>query len=93
MTDFDGQIAYANPTLARLFGEERPEDMIGQNIAAYYNEEYLRRRKDVLIPTLLQEGRWNSETSIFSRGGKPIQISQSTFLSGTRMEIPFGLRL
>ena len=30
MSDFDGRIAYANPTLCRLFGEEEPEDVVGR---------------------------------------------------------------
>ena len=80
MTDLDGRIAYANSAVARLFGEERPENMVGKNIAAYYSEEYLRRRKGEMIPCLLRVGHWHVETTISPRVGEPRTISQSTFL-------------
>ncbi len=80
MTDLDGRIAYANSTVARLFGEERPENMVGQSIAAYYTEEYLQRRKEEMIPCLLRVGHWHVETTILPRGTEPRTISQSTFL-------------
>ena len=67
MTDLDGRIAYANSTVARLFGEERPENMVGKNIAAYYTEEYSQRRKEEMIPCLLRVGHWHVETTILPR--------------------------
>ena len=73
MSDFDGRIVYANPTLCRLFGEEKPEDVIGKNVSAYYPEEYVQRRKDELIPALLREGHWHIEQTVLPRHGKPIQ--------------------
>ena len=80
MSDFDGRIIYANSTLCRLFGEEKPEDVIGKNVSAYYPEEYLQRRKEELIPALLREGHLHIEQTVFARTGKPIQTLQSTFL-------------
>ncbi|MGO9114674.1 MAG: PAS domain-containing protein, partial [Thermoguttaceae bacterium] len=72
MADFDGRIAYANPTLCRLFAEEKPEDVIGKNISAFYPEEYVQRRKDEMIPALLQEGYWCAEVTVLPRHGKPV---------------------
>ena len=80
MSDLDGRIAYVNPTLCRLFGEEKPEDVIGKNVSTYYPEEYVQRRKDELIPALLREGHWHIEQTVLPRHGKPIQTLQSTFL-------------
>ena len=80
MSDFDGRIVYANPTLCRMFGENEPEDVIGKNVSAYYPKEYVQRRKEELIPALLRGGHWHIEPTILPRHGRPIQTLQSTFL-------------
>ena len=91
MSDFDGRIVYANPTLCRLFGEEKPEDVIGKNVSAYYPEEYVQRRKDELIPALLREGHWHIEQTVLPRRGEPIQTLQSTFLIRDEGGNPFRI--
>ena len=80
MSDCDGHILYANPSLCRLFGEARAEDVIGKHVSAYYPGEYLQRRKDELIPALLRDGHLHIEQAVLPCHGKPIQILQSTFL-------------
>ncbi len=91
MSDFDGRIIYANSTLCRLYGEEKPEDVIGKNVSAYYPQEYLRRRKGELIPALLREGHWHIEQNVLPRRGKPIQTLQSTFLIRDKDGSPFRI--
>ena len=44
MGDLDGRIAYVNPALCRLFGEDKPEDLIGASFLTYYPEEWKQRR-------------------------------------------------
>jgi len=80
ISDFDGRIVYANPTLCRLFDEAKPEDVIGQNVSRYYSEEYMERRKHEMIPALLREGHWQGEPSVLSRQGRTIPTRQDTFL-------------
>jgi len=80
MSDFDGRIAYVNPTLCRLLGEKTPEDVIGKSVFTYYADEFKQRRKTELIPALLREGGWHVEQTVLPRHGKPIQTLQSTFL-------------
>ena len=91
MSDWDGRIAYVNPTLARLFGEEKPEDVIGKNVSAYYPKEYVQRRKDELVPALLREGHWHMEQTVLPRHGKPISTLQSTFLIRDEKGDPFRI--
>jgi PAS domain S-box-containing protein len=88
MSDWDGRIAYVNPTLCRLFGEEKPEDVIGKNVSTYYPKEYVQRRKDDMIPGLLREGYWYIEQTVWARHGKPISTLQSTFLIRDENENP-----
>ncbi len=91
MSDFDGRIVYANSTLCRLFGEEKPGDVIGKHVSAYYPQEYLQRRKDELIPALLGEGHLHIEQNVLPRNGKPIQTLQSTFLIRDKDGSPFRI--
>ena len=92
MSDFDGRIVYANSTLCRLFGEEKPEDVIGKNVSAYYpagipakakggTDSCLCCGKD--IGTL---NRWSCHAT-----GKPIQTLQSTFLIRDEDGNPFRI--
>ncbi len=89
MSDFDGRIVYVNPMMCQLFGEEKPEDVIGQHLSAYYPQEYLQRRKKELIPALLREGHLHIEQTVLPRHGKPIQTLQSTFLIRDKDGGPF----
>ena len=91
MSDVCGRIVYANPTLCRLFGEEKPEDVIGRNVSTYYPEEYVQRRRDEVIPALLREGHLHIEQTVLPRHGRPIQTSQSTFLIRDESGNPFRI--
>ncbi len=89
MADLDGTIAYANPILCRLLGEEKLEDVIDKNISAYYPEDYLQRRRDEMIPALLREEYLHTETKVLQRHGNAIPIQQSTFLIRDENGNPF----
>jgi PAS domain S-box-containing protein len=91
MSEFDGRIAYANPTLCRLYGEGRPEDFVGKNIADYYPAEYMQRRSTEMLPALLRDGFWHAEVVFTPRDGKPIQTLQSTFLIRDENGNPFRI--
>ena len=69
--DEEARIAYVNPALCRLFGEDKPEDIIGKNLFDYYPEEWRERRKNEMLPMLEREGRWQGEYSSpkLARGG------------------------
>jgi PAS domain S-box-containing protein len=91
MSDVDGRIVYVNPTLCRLFGEEKPEDVIGKKVPAYYPEQYVQRRKEEIVPALLREGYWHAEQTVLPRHGKPISTLQSTFLIRDENGNPFRI--
>ena len=91
MADLEGHFVYANPTLCRLLGEERPEDVIGKHISTYYPEEHRQKPENEIIPAALREGHWEGERVILSRGGKRIPTLQNTFLVRDENGKPFRL--
>ena len=91
MSGFDGRIAYVNPTLCRLFGEDKPEDIIGRKTTSYYPEEYAEQRKLEMIPALLQDGYWHGELTALPRHGKPVPVLQSAFLIRDENGSPFRI--
>ncbi len=80
MSDLDGRVVYANSTLCRMYGEEKPEDVVGKHVSAYYPAEYMQLRKEKLIPALLRHGHWHIEQTLLPRQGKTILTLQNTFL-------------
>ncbi len=61
MADIDGQITYVNPFLARLFGVQSPDDVIGKHVSTFYPADYLPRREREIIPALRQREHWQGE--------------------------------
>ena len=84
MSDFVGRIVYANPTLCRMFGEEKPEDVIGKNVSSYYPEDLSQRRKNEMIPALLQEGDWYVEQTVLAMPRKTDPDFTKHFLDSGR---------
>jgi PAS domain S-box-containing protein len=80
MADLDGRISYVNPTLCRLFGEEKPEDVIGKDVSTYYTQEDKQKMADEIIPAVLRDGSWQGERLICSRHGTLTPALQSNFL-------------
>jgi PAS domain S-box-containing protein len=61
MADVDGRITYVNPFLARLFGAQSPDDVIGNHVSKYYPADYLTRREREIIPALRHREHWQGE--------------------------------
>ena len=80
MGDLDGRIAYVNPAMCRLVGEEKPEDMIGKRFWAYYPEGWAERRAKEVLPALERNGYWDAEQDVLSRQGKRIPTLHHVFL-------------
>ena len=77
--DLNGRIKYINSALCRMFGEERPEDTFGKNVALYYDQETQRRLSEEIFPHVLQEGSWDGELEIHSVKGNVVPTSNSLF--------------
>ena len=80
IADLNGRITYVNPTLCRLMGEERPEDVIGKHFFDYVAKESQQHIRAEYIPTILREGRWTGEGGLLTRQGTVTPIFNSSFL-------------
>jgi PAS domain S-box-containing protein len=60
----NGQITYVNPAISRLLAEGRPEDVIGNHVSKYYPKEFMEKREEEILPSLLREGHWEGEVVI-----------------------------
>jgi PAS domain S-box-containing protein len=80
MVDLDGRIAYANPTMCRLFGEADPANVIGNPIGQYYQEGVKERRTNEMLPALERDGIWAGELPMLSRQGTLVPTLHHAFL-------------
>ncbi|MCX7682741.1 MAG: LCP family protein [Anaerolineae bacterium] len=71
---------YANPILAGILHETRPEDLFGKPITAYYPRELHERVEKEVFPTVMREGRWSGELEFLSVRGERVPTIQSLFL-------------
>ena len=61
MADLEGRILYVNPFLARMYGKNSPDEVIGTHVSAYYPPDYLRRREREILPALRRGRHWQGE--------------------------------
>ena len=80
MADLDGCIAYINPALCRILGEERAEEAVGKNLSTYFSQESRRRGEEEILPALQQEGHWEGELPMLSRHGRSVPTWHNAFL-------------
>ncbi|MDY6952939.1 MAG: PAS domain S-box protein [Thermodesulfobacteriota bacterium] len=80
MADLEGHVTYANPTLCRLMGEERPEDPVGKHVRTYYPEEALPILENDILPAVFKEGEKTAEIPLLSRKGALTPTIQNVFL-------------
>jgi two-component system cell cycle response regulator len=75
-----GQIVYVNPALARLVGVSDREDLIGNNLVAYYPDDLQPMMKQTVLPTTLSRGRWKGELRLRSENGRQVPTFESYFI-------------
>jgi PAS domain S-box-containing protein len=80
MADLDGTIVYVNPTLCRLLGEEKSEDVIGKKFFSYYSEEIQNRLRNEVLSTVMRGEQWIDELAITSVQGKTTPTNENFFL-------------
>jgi PAS domain S-box-containing protein len=91
MADLEGHITYANPTLCRVLGAQKPEDAYGTNVADYYSKEDLPTLREKIIPAVIEQGHQTVEMPLLSADGKVTPSIQSIFLIRDDQGRPFRL--
>jgi PAS domain S-box-containing protein len=91
IADLEGRSVYVNPTLCRLCGEEKPEDIIGKHISNYCPEEERRALDSDILSVVLREGSWHGERVALSRDGRRIPVLEHAFLVHDENGTPFRL--
>ena len=89
MSDLEGRIVYVNPALCRMFGELKPEDVIGSNVSEFYPADYMQARQGEIIPALLRGEVWQADQTFVMRRGKQVQTLQTTVLIRDEKGNPF----
>src|ERR1051326_5590555 len=75
---------YANDALARLFGFSDARDVVGKNLCDLYEPPEQVRFVTIIMPQVLQRGRWRGEASGHRRDGAqfPQEISLTSLDGG-----------
>jgi diguanylate cyclase (GGDEF)-like protein/PAS domain S-box-containing protein len=75
---------YTNEALARLFGYTEPREVIGKNLCDLYEPPEQVRFVTIIMPQVLQRGRWRGEASGRRRDGAqfPQEISLTSLDGG-----------
>jgi PAS domain S-box-containing protein len=80
MADLEGHVIYANPTLCRFMGEERPDDPVGKHVRTYYAEEDLPMLETEILPAAFEKGQATVEIPLRSLKGEVTPTIQNVFL-------------
>ncbi len=89
MAEFDGQIVYANPSLCRILGLEKPEDAVGTYIPDYYLKEDRIKLEQEILPAVIEQGMKTIEMPLVSVNNQVTVTHQSIFLIRDNKGAPF----
>jgi PAS domain S-box-containing protein len=89
MSDLEGKVVYVNPAMCRMMGELKPEEVIGKNVSDFYTADYIRKRKNEIIPTLLRGEVWQSDETFVTQQGKRIEGQHTMVLIRDEKGNPF----
>ncbi|MDY7020843.1 MAG: PAS domain S-box protein [Cyanobacteriota bacterium] len=81
----DGQYVYLNPAHVKLFGYNRPEELIGQSWTTLYNPSELERFQRDVFPALGENQAWRGEAIATRKDGStfPEEVSLTLAPDGT----------
>jgi len=76
MTDLAGQLRYLNLAGRRMVGLGDEESVEGLTIATFFSPATLSRYSNEAVPTALEAGVWSGETTLLTRAGDEVPLSQ-----------------
>jgi PAS domain S-box-containing protein len=80
MAELDGLIVYANTALSRMVGESNGVAMIGKYIRDYTPPNIFSKIQNLVIPSILQTGRWSGELELKTVDGRRVPTREEYFI-------------
>jgi PAS domain S-box-containing protein len=74
MTDGNGNYVYLNRQHLRMFGYQRPEQLIGKSWRLLYDDETIREIEVRVFPELQATGVWHGRLRAIRRDGTPFHL-------------------
>lgn len=74
--DEEGQFIYVNPAYAEQFGYTTRK-LVGEHIDMLYPEELQQQVYDEILPTAPKEGEWSGESTLITKDGTRVIVSQT----------------
>lgn len=71
LTDPDGNYVYINNAHLRIYGYERPQDLLGRSWRTLYRPEWVRYFEETVIPVLPRDQFWRGQVLGKKRDGAP----------------------
>lgn len=76
LTDPHGRVRYINPAGRAMLGIDPDEDVATLRVRDFHPEDEAQRLIDEVTPEVLREGAWRGESTLLTREGRTIPISQ-----------------
>lgn len=57
----DEEFTYVNDALARIYGYDKPQELLGKTWQVFYNDKEKERFEKEVLPKLYSEGKWRGE--------------------------------
>ncbi|HDH28716.1 MAG TPA: PAS domain-containing sensor histidine kinase, partial [Euryarchaeota archaeon] len=68
--DIKGNIVYANPSLQRMLGALKMEDLLGKNVIEFYPQDVQPKLSGEILPDVKKNGKWFGELPLKSATGE-----------------------
>jgi PAS domain S-box-containing protein len=91
MSDFEGEIKYANQALKHLLGYDSSYSLEGKNWKEIILSKYYEILEKQIYPILLQEEIWMGELPLTGKNGKKIETLVNIFLVRNRNNKPIHI--
>ncbi len=91
MSNFEGEIRYANQALIRLLGYDQSYTLEGKSWKEITSKNYYEILEKQIYPILLQEEIWMGEIELFGKNGKKIETLVNIFLVRNRNNKPIHM--
>ena len=75
LTDPDGNYAYINAAHLRMYGYERPQDLLGRSWRLLYTPEWVRHFEEAVLPVLPRDKVWRGQVISRRQDGSSFLVS------------------